>query len=127
MRALVYEKAHELKDFALQVAEISEPDFRETVLVEVHAIGVNPGEAFIRCARSASTGARILMGWEFAGVVLATGKATQRFKIGRRVYGSGDMARDGCWAQRVAVDYRILAHIPDQLHSRMPPVCLSVR
>lgn len=116
MKALVYEKAHELKDFALQVAEISEPDLLETdVLVEVHAIGVNPGEAFIRSVRSAPVGGRVLLGWEFAGVVVATGKATQRFKIGDRVYGTGDMARDGCWAERVAIDYRILARIPDQL------------
>ena len=54
MKALVYERAHSLEDFAIKLAEISEPVLRELdVLVDVHAIGVNPGETFIRRIRSA--------------------------------------------------------------------------
>ena len=30
-------------------------------------------------------------------------------------FGTGDMSRDGCWAERVAVDHRVVAAIPDQL------------
>ena len=47
--------------------------------------------------------------------MLATGPSAQRFKVGDRVFGTGDMSRDGCWAERVAVDHRIVAAIPDQL------------
>jgi NADPH:quinone reductase len=116
MKALVYEKAHALDHFAIELREIAEPTVREQdVLVEVRAIGVNPGEAFIRTVRSADPGGRLLLGWEFAGVVIGAGWAVQRFKIGDRVFGTGDMTRDGCWAQRLAVDHRILARIPDQL------------
>jgi len=113
---LVYEKAHSLADFSIRLAEIAEPTLRENdVLVEVRAIGVNPGEAGIRSMRSAEPGGRVLLGWEFAGVVLATGPAAQRFNVGDRVFGTGDMSRDGCWAERVAVDHRVVAAIPDQL------------
>ncbi len=56
------------------------------VLVEVRAIGVNPGEAFIRSVRGAEPGGRVLLGWEFSGVVTKTGPAAQRFKAGDRVF-----------------------------------------
>jgi zinc-binding alcohol dehydrogenase family protein len=116
MKALVYETAHDLADFALELAEVSEPTVhKQDVLVEVRAIGVNPGEAFIRRLRSAEPGGRILLGWEFAGVVTAVGDEVQRFTVGERVFGTGDTRRDGSWAQRLAVDHRILAKIPDQL------------
>jgi zinc-binding alcohol dehydrogenase family protein len=116
MKALIYEKAHGLEDFAIKVAEIAEPAPRQhDIVVEVQAIGVNPGEAFIRRTRSAEPGGRVLLGWEFAGVVVALGPAVQRFKIGDRVFGTGDMTRDGSWAERVAVDHRIVALIPESL------------
>ena len=116
MKALVYEKAHSLEDFAMQLADVAEPTLRQAdVLVDVRAIGVNPGEALFRRVRSAEPGGRILLGWEFAGVVITVGPQVQGFKNGDRVFGTGDMSRDGAWAERVAVDHRILAKIPDQL------------
>ena len=116
MKALVYERAHSLEDFAIKLAEISEPTLRELdVLVEVHAVGINPGETFIRRTRSAVPGGRVLLGWEFAGVIVETGSGVRGFKTGDRVFGTGDMTRDGAWAERVAVDHRILARIPENL------------
>ena len=116
MKALVYEKAHSLADFSIHLADVAEPEIRENdLLIDVRAIGVNRGEATIRSLRSAEPGGRVLLGWEFAGVVLATGPSTQGFKAGDRVFGTGDMSRDGCWAERVGVDHRIVAKIPDGL------------
>ena len=70
MKALVYDKAHSLEDFAIKLAEIPEPTLREfDVLVDVHAVGINPGETFIRRTRSAEPDGRVLLGWEFAGVI----------------------------------------------------------
>ena len=116
MKALVYEKAHSLADFAIHLADVEEPALRDQdVLVEVHAIGINPGEAGIRSMKSAEPGGRVLLGWEFAGIVVGAGPAVERFKVGDRVFGTGDMTRDGAWAERVAVDHRIVAHVPDQL------------
>jgi zinc-binding alcohol dehydrogenase family protein len=84
-------------------------------LVEIHAIAINPGETFFRRTRSAEPGGRVLLGWEFAGVVIETGSAVRNFKAGDRVFGTGDLSRDGSWAERLAVDSRIIAKIPDKL------------
>ena len=114
MRALTYRIAHDVADFALELTEVAEPTVRELdVLVDVRAVGVNPGEASIRRTRSAEPGGRVLLGWEFAGVVVETGAAVAGFSRGDRVFGTGDLTRDGSWAERVAIDHRILARIPD--------------
>ncbi|MCV7419981.1 zinc-binding alcohol dehydrogenase family protein [Mycobacterium yunnanensis] len=116
MKALAYERAHPLEEFAIELVEVAEPLVRDTdVLVEVRAIGVNPGEASIRSARSAEPGGRVILGWEFSGVIVETGSATTGFAVGDRVMGTGDVMRDGCWTQRLAVDNRIIATIPDGL------------
>lgn len=116
MKALAYERAHPLAAFAIDIVDVAEPVLRESdVLVEVRAIGVNPGEAFIRSARSAESGGRVILGWEFAGVVIETDTAATGFAVGDRIMGTGDLTRDGCWAQRLAVDHRVIATIPDQL------------
>ncbi len=116
MKALAYEKAHPLDAFAVELTDVEEPRLRDgDLLVEVAAIGVNAGEASIRAARSAAPGGRVVLGWEFAGVVAATGPSATGFAVGDRVMGTGDFTRDGCWAERVAVDHRIVAKIPDEL------------
>ncbi|WP_433281070.1 zinc-binding alcohol dehydrogenase family protein [Pseudonocardia xinjiangensis] len=116
MKALAYEKAHELTAFAIDLVEVAEPRLRDgDLLVEVRAIGINPGEAAIRKTRSAEPGGRVILGWEFAGVVVANGPAATGFAIGDRVMGTGDITRDGCWAERVAVDHRVVAKIADEL------------
>ena len=116
MKALVYETAHTLDNFAIKLQEVAEPTVREfDVLVDVQAIAINPGETFFRKTRSAEPGGRVLLGWEFAGVVIETGPAVRNFKAGDRVFGTGDLSRDGSWAERLAVDSRIIAKIPDQL------------
>ena len=116
MKALVYETAHTLDNFAIRLQEVAEPTVHEfDVLVEIHAIAINPGETFFRRTRTAEPGGRVLLGWEFAGVVIETGSAVRNFKAGDRVFGTGDLSRDGSWAERLAVDSRIIAKIPDQL------------
>jgi zinc-binding alcohol dehydrogenase family protein len=116
MKALVYEKAHTVENFAIQLRELPEPALRDNdVLVEVRAIGINPGEAFFRQVRSAEPGGYVLLGWEFAGVVIEVGRSVQGFTAGDRVFGTGDVTRDGCWAERVAVDHRIIAKLPDSI------------
>jgi NADPH2:quinone reductase len=116
MKALTYEKAHALDAFAIELVEVDEPRPRDgDLLVEVRAIGINPGEAAIRRTRSAEPGGRVILGWEFTGVVAAAGPGTAGFAVGDRVMGTGDVTRDGSWAEHVAVDHRVVARIPDQL------------
>jgi zinc-binding alcohol dehydrogenase family protein len=116
MKALAYEKAHALDAFAVELVDVAEPELRDgDLLVEVRAIGINPGEAAIRRMRSAEPGGRVILGWEFAGMVAAVGPAVTGFAVGDRVMGTGDTTRDGCWAERVAVDHRVVATIPDDV------------
>lgn len=116
MKALAYEKAHPLEEFAIDLVDVTEPQLRDTdLLVGVRAVGINPGEALIRRSRSAGPGGRVVLGWEFAGVVQAVGPAVTGFAVGDRVTGLGDVTREGAWAERVAVDHRSVARIPDEL------------
>lgn len=116
MKALAYEQAHPLDAFAMELVEVGEPQVRAgDLLVEIRAVGVNPGEAFIRSVRSAEPGGRVILGWEFAGVVIKTGTSANGFTVGDRVMGTGDVTRDGCWAEQLAVDHRVVARIPEQL------------
>ena len=60
MKALVYETAHTLDNFAIGLQEVAEPTVREfDVLVEIHAIAINPGETFFRRTRSAEPGGNL--------------------------------------------------------------------
>jgi NADPH2:quinone reductase len=116
MKALVYEHAHTLENFAIKLVEVEEPTLRGfDVLVSVQAVGINPGETWIRRTRSAEPGGRVLLGGEFAGIVVSTAPGVTKFKVGDRVFGTGDMSRDGAWAERLAVDHRILSKIPKEL------------
>ncbi|ATL81525.1 hypothetical protein DNK48_37045 [Streptomyces malaysiensis subsp. malaysiensis] len=116
MKALAYEKAHSLDAFAIELIDAAEPRPRDTdLLVGIRAVGINPGEALIRQLRSAEPGGRVILGWEFAGVVEAVGPEATGFAVGDRVMGTGDMTRDGAWAERLTVDHRVVARIPDQL------------
>jgi zinc-binding alcohol dehydrogenase family protein len=116
VKALSYERAHPLDAFALDLIEVDEPIPRDSdLLVDIRAIGVNPGEASIRSVHSAEPGGRVILGWEFAGVVIETGSSAAGFMAGDRVMGTGDLTRDGCWAERVAVDHRVVAKIPQRL------------
>jgi zinc-binding alcohol dehydrogenase family protein len=116
VRALAYQKAHALDAYAIQERDVAEPKLRDAdLLVDIRAVGVNPGEALIRSLRSAEPGGRVILGWEFAGVVLQAGSAAEGFAVGDRVMGTGDVTRDGCWAERLAVDHRAVARIPDGL------------
>lgn len=116
MRALAYERSHALDAYAIQEWDVAEPKLRDAdLLVEIKAVGVNPGEALIRSVRSAEDGGRVILGWEFTGVVLQVGLDTEGFAVGDRVMGTGDVSRDGCWADRVAVDHRVVTKIADRL------------
>ncbi|MCB1470755.1 MAG: zinc-binding alcohol dehydrogenase family protein [Rhizobiaceae bacterium] len=116
MRALAYERAHALAAYAIQETDVAEPKLRDTdLLIEIKAVGVNPGEALIRSVRSAENGGRVILGWEFTGVVLQVGPDAEGFAAGDRVMGTGDVSRDGCWADRVAVDHRVVTKIADRL------------
>ncbi|MEO2100255.1 MAG: zinc-binding alcohol dehydrogenase family protein, partial [Flavobacteriaceae bacterium] len=76
------------------------------------SFAVNPGDTKIRKTKNAAKDHYIILGWEFSGIVIGIGKETEGFKLGDEVYGTGDVSRQGNYAEFVAVDYRIVAHKP---------------
>lgn len=116
MKALTYQQAHELADFALHLQEVPLPTLRDSdLLIRVQAFAVNPGDALIRRFRSAAPGQSVILGWEFSGIVEKVGPHTTGFQPGDEVYGAGDLSRDGNYTDYVAVDYRVVAHKPASL------------
>ncbi len=116
MKALVYETANTIENFPIERREIADPTVRDgDVLVDIRAIGINPGEAYFRQVRSAEPGGYVLLGFEFSGVVAEIGRSVEGFRVGDRVFGTGDLFRDGAYAERLAIDHRIIAKLPDSI------------
>jgi NADPH:quinone reductase-like Zn-dependent oxidoreductase len=92
----------------------------DTVLVRVHAAGVNPVDMAIR--QGFLTGAYphhlpIVPGWDVAGVVEAAGPAVTAFAAGDEVFGyvRRDDVQWGTTAELVPAPQRCLAHKPESL------------
>jgi NADPH:quinone reductase-like Zn-dependent oxidoreductase len=92
----------------------------DTVLVRVHAAGVNPVDLLIRSG--GLTGAYphhlpIVPGWDVAGVVEAVGPAVTAFAAGEEVFGyvRRDDVQWGTTAELVPAPQRCLAHKPESL------------
>jgi zinc-binding alcohol dehydrogenase family protein len=83
--------------------------------VRVRAIGVNPVDTKRRRGYGGVLDAPQIVGWDAAGVVETLGEKASRFKVGDEVYCAGDSTRQGCYAEFVAVDERIVGHKPKSL------------
>ena len=85
------------------------------LLVEVHAVSVNPADVKVRAAHTPAEGQYRVLGWDAAGVVKAVGSAVRGFAAGDEVYYAGVINRQGSYAQLQAVDSRIAAQKPRTL------------
>lgn len=83
------------------------------LLIEVRAVGVNPVDVKQR-ANASADGFRIL-GYDAAGVVVATGDGVTLFEVGAHVYYAGAIDRPGSNARFQAVDERIVGRKPASL------------
>ncbi|MCW2700810.1 MAG: NADPH:quinone reductase, Zinc-containing alcohol dehydrogenase superfamily [Blastococcus sp.] len=92
----------------------------DTVLVRVHAAGVNPVDLSVREGHLAGAFPHhfpIIPGWDVAGVVEAVGPAVVAFRPGDEVFGyvRRDDVQWGTTAELVPAPQRCLAHKPDAL------------
>jgi zinc-binding alcohol dehydrogenase family protein len=85
------------------------------LLVEVHAVSVNPVDVKVRRSATPPDGEARVMGWDAAGVVRAVGDKVSRFKIGDRVWYAGQINRPGSNAELQLVDERIVGPAPASL------------
>jgi len=78
----------------------------DDVLIRVLGSSVNPVDWKLREGHLRSMLTPTLpftLGWDVSGVVHAVGANAQRFKVGDAVYSRPDIARNGCYAEFVAV------------------------
>lgn len=105
----------------LQIMEVPKPQpGPRDILIRVVATGVNPVD--VKKRQGFPLGPReapyYIVGWDGAGVVEAVGSEVTLFKAEDEVYFSGDVSRDGCNAEFVVVDERIVGRKPKNLSFR---------
>jgi len=114
MKALIYRQKSNLADFSIRLADVPDPEVRQTdLLVRIKATAINPGDTQFRRSVEPKPGEYIILGYEFSGIVEQAGAATSRFKPGDRVFGIADPLRYGSYAELLAVDFRTVALFPD--------------
>lgn len=103
----------------VQAGEMPEPVLRDDdVLVQIHAASVNPLDLKIRDGQLKLVlpyRLPLILGNDFAGVVLAVGSRVRRFKPGDEVYARPDQDRIGAFAQSIVVREDDLALKPRTL------------
>ena len=88
------------------------------VLIRVRAASVNPVDSKVRRGLRGGPmkpGEIRVPGWDAAGVVEEAGAEVRRFKAGDEVYASGNVSRQGSYAEYVAIDERIVGRKPKSL------------
>src|SRR5260221_6217929 len=86
------------------------------VLVRLHAVGVNPVDAYVRAGTyTISATLPFIPGSDGAGVVEAVGDGVKRWKHGDRVYifGTTSGIRADAYAQFAICDTSQVHHLPD--------------
>lgn len=82
------------------------------LLVEVHAVSVNPVDTKIRAGVAPAAGEAKVLGWDAAGVVRMVGEQVTLFKPGDRVMYAGSLQRPGTNSELHLVDERLVGHAP---------------
>jgi NADPH:quinone reductase-like Zn-dependent oxidoreductase len=78
----------------------------DEVLIRVHAAGVNPVDWKVRAGHAKGYlkyKMPFIPGWDLSGVLEAVGASAKRLKVGDEVYSRPDIARDGSYAEYIAV------------------------
>ena len=114
MKAIAYRQALPISDpNALIDIELPEPTPGEhDLLVQVHAISVNPVDTKVRRNMAPAEGEAKVLGWDVAGVVKSVGAGVTLFRPGDRVWYAGSLIRPGANSELHVVDERIVGHMP---------------
>ena len=99
MKAVGYQTAHPI-DHPESLLDITLPDpvaAGRDLLVEVHAVSVNPVDTKVRKSSSPSGDGPDykVLGWDASGIVRAVGPDVTLFQPGDRVWYAGSIARQG--------------------------------
>ncbi|TXI95980.1 MAG: NADP-dependent oxidoreductase [Burkholderiaceae bacterium] len=89
----------------------------DEVLVKIHAASVNPVDWKVRegyLKDMLPHRLPLILGWDFAGEVVAVGSDASQWKLGDAVYARPDIARDGSYAEYIAVRASEIAAKPQK-------------
>jgi zinc-binding alcohol dehydrogenase family protein len=118
MKAIGYTQPHLIAAIP-GLQDITLPDpvaLGHDLLVEVHAVSVNPVDTKLRkSARPAEGDAYKVLGFDASGIVRAVGPEVSLFKPGDRVFYAGAIQRPGTNSALHLVDERIVGHMPASL------------
>jgi zinc-binding alcohol dehydrogenase family protein len=117
MKAVAYRQSHPI-DHPEALIDVELPDPAPTghdLLVQVHAISVNPVDTKIRRKAAPAEGEVKVLGWDAAGVVRAVGDQVTLFKPGDRVMYAGALQRPGTNSELHLVDERLVGPMPQSL------------
>ncbi|MFC5477472.1 zinc-binding alcohol dehydrogenase family protein [Massilia suwonensis] len=104
-------------ELALQDIELPDPVATgHDLLVEVHAVSVNPVDTKVRRGLPAQEQAEPkVLGWDASGIVRAVGPEVTLFRPGDRVWYAGAIHRAGSNSELQLVDERIVGRMPSSL------------
>jgi NADPH2:quinone reductase len=117
MRAIGYQDSLPI-DAPAALLDIDLPKPRplgRDLLVQVHAISVNPVDTKVRLRAKPEAGDWKVLGYDAAGTVVETGPDATLFKPGDAVFYAGDINRPGTNAEYHLVDERIAGRKPASL------------
>lgn len=100
-----------LLDISLPVPQPSGRD----LLVQVHAVSVNPVDTKVRSPKPKLEDSYRVLGWDAAGTVVAVGDQAELFKVGDQVFYAGDITRPGSNSEYQLIDERIVGAKPETL------------
>ncbi|MGO4292451.1 NADP-dependent oxidoreductase [Chitinophaga sp. RAB17] len=116
MQAIVLNDFGGVENFSAATLPIPEPGDNE-VLVKIMATAFNPIDYQMR--QGATERKRMhspILGREFSGIVIKTGKGVQQFAIGDAVMAaSGSMGSNGTYATHISLPQEILVHKPTNI------------
>jgi NADPH2:quinone reductase len=117
MRAVGYQESLPIDAPASLVdVELSKPEPKgRDLLVQIHAISVNPVDTKVRRRAKPEAGGWKVLGYDAVGIVTATGPDATLFKPGDAVFYAGDITRQGTNAEFHLVDERIVGRKPASL------------
>lgn len=91
----------------------------EDVLVKIHATSINPVDWKVRegyLKDFIPHKLPLILGWDLAGEIVALGDQVKDWKVGDAVYSRPDIARDGTYAEYIAVRASEIARKPASLN-----------
>lgn len=118
MKAIIIEAYGDVGQF--KEADLPEPEIGgKEVIVEVHAVAVNPIDWKIRAGYLQDYlpfDLPIVFGWDVSGVVRSVGAQVTDFSAGDKVLGRADLRKPGAFADRVAIEEAQLVKKPENIN-----------